>query len=541
MKNNSVLKVLSLCMVIMLVISIMACGVPTKTENGETSNDDNPVTKELEPIEFDLFLNSAGWFDLNWGEDPVSKAIKEATGVQINFKTPVDDTGQEFTLMMASDSLPDFVVQNTNTPIYFKSLESQIFEDLMPLMEEYAPEMKARMGDAYWALTTAADGKNYDYQSAMMHPNNIERYLPVGPWNPATFIRDDIYKELNEPKVDTPESMFDTLMQIKEEYPDTRAFFPGLQSAYDSSGAGESMQYWICQFGTDRYYESDGKILATYKDPKFLEGIKWLNKLYNNGLIERGDFTKTYEEFKSLRDSGKLGVYNDSIETGYYRPPANDDVKYVFAPMFKDAKILQQEGLAWSGWSITKNCDNKERAIQFMSYSIGEEGQQLQSWGIEGKDWESNTNGDPVYTDEFKTLMKEEPANYRTITGANFLYYWHLDLYDHWIQRIQMESNPEQKEALDLYMPKKNLNFYFLDIQPEANLEASAIKQKVADLYKEAFPNIVMADPGNVDALFQEFMAKAEVLGMAELEAVWTEKGLALKEIYEPYLAKIRD
>ena len=440
MKGKSITKkLIILFALVFLISSISACNqtdTSTSPESGtdETSGSDQttaPADGEMEEITFDFFLNASWWFELDWGSTPVCQEIMEKTGVNLEFRTPVDDSGQELTLMMASGEMPDFVVQNLNTPIYFRSLEAGVFEDLMPLMEEYAPEMINRMGDDYWELTKAADGKNYDYKGAMMHPNNIELYIPVGPWNPVIYIREDIRDALGNPKMDTPDSMFDTLMKIKEEYPDVKPFWIGGSMRFDGPAQG-GWQTWLYQFGFDKYYENDGKFKATYKDPRFYEGVEWLNKLYNNGLIDRGDFAITHEEFISMRDTGDIAVFIDGINEGYIRPRAGDqDFVYVFSPPFETGSFLQQDNIGWSGWHITTNNKDKQRAIEFMSYSISDEGQKLQSWGIEGKDWVWDESGEnPQYTDYFRDLLKNDP-DYRIKTGAHFLYFWHLDLYDH--------------------------------------------------------------------------------------------------------------
>lgn len=434
----------------------------------------------------------------------------------------------------------DFVVQNLNTPIYFRSLEAGVFEDIMPLMEKFAPEMVTRMGEQYWELTKAADGKNYDFKCAMMHPKNIEMYIPVGPWNPAIHIRQDIRDALGNPKMDTPDSMFSTLMQIKEKYPDVKPFWIGNTTRFDGPAQGGWIT-WLYQFGFDKYFESGGKFLATYKDPRFLEGVKWLNKLYNNGLIERGDFAMTNEEYVALRDTGNLGVYIDGINEGYQHTKAGGtDQVYVYSPPFETGSFLQQDNIGWAGWHISKSSKNKERAIQFMSYWVSDEGEKLTSWGIEGKQWVWNKDGtNPEYTPEYREMMKNDP-DYRIKTGANFLYFWNLDLYDHWMNKGEMALNTEQSEAVKMYMPKKNLKFYFLDIQPTASNDASVVKQKVEDLYQQVFPTWVMAKPEEVDEMFKKFVADSEALGMEKLETVWTEKGLKMKAIYQPFLDKMK-
>lgn len=502
---------------------------PTGSEAGQ-SETAPAASAPMEEVTLELFQNFSWVTYPEWGSNEVTRIIKEKTGITLKFTKPTTDDNQQLNLMLASGELPDFVVNDIQNPTYKKSLISGVFEDLGPLMDQYAPELRERLGEEYWKMNAAEDGKNYAFVNAEMRPSNLDKYLPVGPWNPVSLVREDIYEALGKPKLDTPDDLYNVLMTVKEKYPDVTPIVIG-DSKFDFDMQPAGYQYLFANFGIEKYYEKDGKLTATYKAPNYLPALKWMNKLYNSGLITRSDMTATPEQRKAIIDAGNAFFRTGEVSTGYQTAINNPDVRYVYVKPFADTTILQQGSIGWLGWSISKNSKHKEAAIRLMSYMLSDEGQKLTNFGIEGRDWEMN--GDtPVRTEQYYENVKADP-NYNANTGIG-IYWFNLDLYDHWIQAGEMQKNPEQKEAMDLYLPHKNLKFYMLNLLPEADTEEAVILQKVKTQFNAAFPTFLMAkDEAETERLYNEFVAKADEAGMPKVEALWDKNSQKMKEIFK--------
>lgn len=544
MKKKFKVSVLCLAMFFLFATFFSSCGggdsssatttgadTSVAASQGTTVGDKN-ASNTAEPITFDFFVNVSWQKWPEWGTDEVSKMVMEKTGVKLNFIMPNTDDNQQMNLMIASGELPDYVFNEIPNPTFKTAIAANIYEDLMPLMEQYAPEMKSNLGDDYWKLNASADGKNYFFANAEIRPSNMNRFLPVGSWNPAVFYREDIYKELGSPKIDTPDELFNVLKTVKEKYKDVTPILFQAGTKYDFTGQPYGFNLALAQFGVEKYYDKDNKLYASYKDPNYLEGMKWINKLYNAGIIKRTDLVLTDEQSKAIKEGGKCFYLSGAeILNGYYTPPANQNVKYIYAPMFPNAKVLQQASLGWGGWFITKKCKDKERAIEFMSYMVSDEGEKLTNFGVEGKNWKMD-NGKPDWTDEEYAALKADPDRINK-TGIN-LYWFNLDLYDHWIATTSMLKNPETKVAYDLYMPHKDLKMYLLVSPPDSDKEEATILQKVLTKYNEAFPAMIMAkSPEELTKIYNNFVKEADDIGIPKVEAYWSQQAEGLRAVFK--------
>ena len=92
-----------------------------------------------------------------------------------------------------------------------------------------------------------------------------------------------------------------------------------------------------------------------------------------------------------------------------------------------DDPVLAGGGIA--GWTVTlisKNCKDPERAIQFLSYLISEEGQMDTNFGIEGETY-TIENGVPKLTKEVADLDKNDKNKQETDIGVQYTYWMLMD------------------------------------------------------------------------------------------------------------------
>ncbi len=490
------------------------------------------------PITLGMFANISWYNWPEWGSNEVSKLITQKTGVTIKFTWPAQGDDQQFNLMLASGDLPDFILNDQQDPLYEKPIQAGLVEDLGPLMDKYASDLRKRMGDGYWKFNAYQDGKNYAIINAEMHPGNIKRYIPVGPWNPGTFYLEDVYKAIGSPKIDTPDDLFNTLKTVQAKYPDLRPLWIGA-SPLNFTPQPYGYDYWFAQFGVEKYYDQNGQLSAKYKDPRYLDALLWLNKLYRQGLIKREDLASTDDQYRSEHDAGKIfyastGIGNFNPETGYESVPANPAVKYVLAPMFAPATILQQGSIGWCGWMITTKAKDKARAIQFMAFSMSQQGEELQTFGIPTENWSYGSNGLPVRSASYLAAVKDNTiADYNKKWGVG-AYWFNLDLYDHVMVLSDQLASPNWQKVLKMYVPHANMKMWHLNLRPVSDSPEAVILAKATKLYTDTFPSFILADsPEQVKANLADFIKKADALGMPQVEALWTKQSLAAKAIWK--------
>ncbi|NLV58702.1 MAG: extracellular solute-binding protein, partial [Clostridiales bacterium] len=343
-----------------------------------------------EVVELNVFYDFS-WLPQSYAnsDSRIFKAVEEVTGVRMNVTLAKTSDGEQINLMLTSGDLPDIVCVDYASPIYGTLRESNEVLDLMPLIEQYAPEFKERMGEGYWNFYKSDAGVNNYFANCAFSPAVAEKYAAFGGWCELMAVRQDIYEALCSPALSTPEELLEHLRTVRETYPDVKVYMSANAGSLALTGRYDGLNWWKTAFGIETYYENDeGKVVAAYNHPQYEEAIKFINTLYLEGFITREDLAGTDESNTARRESGEIYMFQTNPAGIQYAPAGNPDVRYIAGPVFDTWKGTQQGGIFWCATFITKNCKNPEAAIKLLDYLTSTEGDRLNQWGIEGEDWE---------------------------------------------------------------------------------------------------------------------------------------------------------
>ncbi len=176
----------------------------------------------------------------------------------------------------------------------------------------------------------------------------------------------------------------------------------------------------------DRYDRTDRRIRPEYKIRSY---FKWLNKLYNEGLLDPEFATQTHDDYIAKIASGRVLALFDTLwdyQDGekILKSDGKLDKTYCGLPLTADkdtkAPSLMYQGLATGqGVGITTACEDPVAAIKFLDYICSDEGQVLVNWGIEGTNYEIDENGHRYRTEE-EIKKESEDKNYKKTTGVGF-------------------------------------------------------------------------------------------------------------------------
>ena len=128
MKLTKLLKT-NLISVLLVSLVLGGCG-EAHQGNGETlkpADTSDAVTTDKDLVTFDWYINYS-WFNTKWGQNAVSKAITEKTGVNINFITPQGNEEEKLNALIASGSLPDLITLGWWEPQVNEIIRSQCDE-----------------------------------------------------------------------------------------------------------------------------------------------------------------------------------------------------------------------------------------------------------------------------------------------------------------------------------------------------------------------------------------------------------------------------
>ena len=433
-------KVVSLMLVSAMVAGMLAgCGSDSGSSKGGSSTETGSAAEasssgetadyadDKSPITFEYF--NADGKNGNW-DNPVAKAITEATGVTLDVSYPVASQGdakEDIALMIANDEYPDIIyAKGSATDLY----QAGALIDMTDLIEKYGPNIKKMYGAEMEKLKWSQDDPGI-YQLSYAGVN--QKTLTTGgscqiQW---AALKENDYKY---PK---------TLDEYEKMIKSYLAAHPKTEDGLDMIGITMSASdwHWMITLGNpagliadaspdNGQWIIDDEYNVHYKHvtDEEKEYFKWLCRMYNEGILDPNFATQTDDDYIAKVASGRVVAITDA-EWHYSQCEATlvadgkVDQTYVGLPVtlredqVEKALLYQGTTVGW-GIGITKSCEDPVRAIKFLDYLCSDEGQILYHWGIEGENYFLDDNGQPYRTDEEVAKAQSDP-DYAKNTGID--------------------------------------------------------------------------------------------------------------------------
>lgn len=433
-------KVVSLMLVSAMVAGMLAgCGSDSGSSKGGSSTETGSAAEasssgetaddadDKSPITFEYF--NADGKNGNW-DNPVAKAITEATGVTLDVSYPVASQGdakKDVALMIANDEYPDMIyAKGSATDLY----QAGALIDMTDLIEKYGPNIKKMYGAELEKLKWSQDDPGI-YQLSYAGVN--QKTLTTGgscqiQW---AALKENDYKY---PK---------TLDEYEKMIKSYLAAHPKTEDGLDMIGITMSASdwHWMITLGNpagliadaspdNGQWIIDDEYNVHYKHvtDEEKEYFKWLCRMYNEGILDPNFATQTDDDYIAKVASGRVVAITDA-EWHYSQCEATlvadgkVDQTYVGLPVtlredqVEKALLYQGTTVGW-GMAITKSCEDPVRAIKFLDYLCSDEGQILYHWGIEGENYFLDDDGQPYRTDEEVAKAQSDP-DYAKNTGID--------------------------------------------------------------------------------------------------------------------------
>ena len=433
-------KVVSLMLVSAMVAGMLAgCGSDSGSSKGGSSTETGSAAEasssgetaddadDKSPTTFEYF--NADGKNGNW-DNPVAKAITEATGVTLDISYPVASQGdakEDVALMIANDEYPDMIyAKGSATDLY----QAGALIDMTDLIEKYGPNIKKMYGAEMEKLKWSQDDPGI-YQLSYAGVN--QKTLTTGgscqiQW---AALKENDYKY---PK---------TLDEYEKMIKSYLAAHPKTEDGLDMIGITMSASdwHWMITLGNpagliadaspdNGQWIIDDEYNVHYKHvtDEEKEYFKWLCRMYNEGILDPNFATQTDDDYIAKVASGRVVAITDA-EWHYSQCEATlvadgkVDQTYVGLPVtlredqVEKALLYQGTTVGW-GIGITKSCEDPVRAIKFLDYLCSDEGQILYHWGIEGENYFLDDNGQPYRTDEEVAKAQSDP-DYAKNTGID--------------------------------------------------------------------------------------------------------------------------
>lgn len=404
-----------ICMVltvIFLVGMLSGCGSanPTTDSTNGTTNDpaaENGNGDKIVKLTA-LFNKHSLTKDVNemeWLSD-----LEKKSNVQIEWQQLSADWDQKKSAMFASGSIPDLLFSATSDADYV--IYNGLFEDLKPLIDDYAPNIQKMFAEhpEIRTLATQLNGQIYSIPS-----------YKGGLWpdtSNAAYINKQWLENVGKEVPETWDEFKDVLTAFRDE---------------DANGNGDktdeipfdfnaemwdfSIKLLMGSLGlqlsddADGYFVEDATVKDYFVDDRFKTVMIFMQELYNDGLINREVVTQGYSKCQSVaRGDGeiaKVGVtygWEAGDKFGTVLPE-----QYTVLPQLK-VHADSTDDLRWRKDYYSLNylanrvvmnaqCKNKEAAMRFIdAFYDPIVGMQVLFGGMNDTDKGIKDNGDGTYS-----------------------------------------------------------------------------------------------------------------------------------------------
>ena len=485
------------------------------------------------PVTLDWFIDQ-NWFSAKWDAEKtlVFKTITEKTGVKVNFIIPPGDAKEKINTMIASNQLPDMMTMTTGTP-HIKDLEqSGKVYPLSELIEKHAPTFKAIVPDSMVKWFTAADGKWYEFPNFFDAPEKVVGENAQG-GNAGMVVRKDLMEQLGIKMQDleTQSGLIAALKKVKEsklEYKGKSVIPLLLPEECDARDGFFLYDTLITGFFGIPLEDKDGNLADPRKHPKFLEGLKFLNECYREGLISKENFTMQTQQYNEKLTSGSafLAMGNLSSFKNPMKDLYNADNKAIYTPAgplkAKDGAkptLIASGGNGWTVTMVSKDSKNADRAIRLMEYMYSDEGSLLGHWGVEGKTYKKRTDGYFEHTDSYNKEKSENKDKAAADYGLENLYWVH-----NWqliVSKMPRGTEGAAKLDDDLwhYYPKYAYDGRAMSqLDPDAKTPAAIKNAEIKSYLIKQYPRILMAkSETECVSAYEEMIKKIYDMGQEEV------------------------
>lgn len=464
------------CLIVLLAVSAVVAlplfgnGTAEKTATASsvelTPAGTYPVTKELMTIKAVIPATPQV---IDYDTNLFTKWMQDKTNIKMEFQQiPSAQKEQKITLLLASGDYPEVFINSAITPAQETKYgtSEKIFLPLGDLIAKDAPNFGKAL-DLYPGLRgyiTSPDGKIYSL------PEVNECYHCT--MSDKFWINQNWLDKLGLKTPTTIQQFQDVMTAFKNQDPNGN----GKKDEIPMTGADDDwfrlFPYLMDPFilvGDDPLTliedRSTGKLVATFMQPAFRDGLTWINGLFKQGLIYGTSFTQNRDQIRSLAAQpsellggitvgGLLGVLNPNDLPDRYRHYAA--LAPLQGPGGRQTALYDYIPFQTGNFVITDKAKSPEAAIRWVDAYYTTEGELHGYYGQENVQWKYASKGEVGLTGEpaiYDVLVPftQEPHNY------NWFYHFYAPKKFWFGQAISPDLDPYTAAGLEklLYQETK--------------------------------------------------------------------------------------
>jgi putative aldouronate transport system substrate-binding protein len=396
---------------ILLLVELLTLGFSAHAQEGiATPAGEFPIVTEPTVLRI-LLSNGEQVSDFN--ENAFTQWLEEKSGLDLQIEVVNSTDAQtKLNLVLASGDLPDVLLGFPMTPSLLAQQGAEgIFIALNDLMAEYGDETKRVFEDErpqLLPLNLSPDGNLYGLPeiNECFHCFLSQKLWVYKPWLDTL--------ELEVPT--TTDEFEQMLIAFKEQDPNGN----GIADEVPFSGSVEGLGGWhnsvdqnlmnaflfYDRIQHDRLLLIDGQVQAAYAQPGYAEGLRYLNRLYTEGLIDPNGLIQDNQgllQLGSQMEPHLLGAVSGGWMGTYTIPQTLEQGgemdNWIAIPPLLGPEGVQTAAYAPWGFSvgrcvITNKAANPDVAFRFCDLLYSAEATMRNVFGVEGTDWIAPPEGE---------------------------------------------------------------------------------------------------------------------------------------------------
>ena len=476
----------------------------------------------------------------NYDTNYFTQKIMKDNDVQLEFVLlPADrnDAKTKFSLMVSSNSqLPDVLNLNIGDMTAFDYASKGVFTALNDYYVD--PDLAPNIQNI------AEADRDFIYKCLTLPDGNVYSLFNYGPsdWNAARYrvwINQTWLDKVGMSAPKTTEEYYQTLKAFLEKDANGNGEQDEIGIVGSKDGWGQQpfaflMNPFIYTDPTKSYINVDenGQLYAAYTRPEWREGLEYIYKLCQEGLLSPLSFTQDYTQLSALVNvEGGVAGTIASGSTSTFGEEISGDMT-LLEPLKGPSGAQYATYLAimpTDYWYITKDCANPEQAFQLGDYLLGYDAFTVGRYGEPGVDW----TDDAAVCEEYQGTYEESDGIKPKLIVLNNI--WSKPQNKHWqgsnpaylsVADARAFSTIGKKSELDnvvnftqmhtqLYMPHIPKNIIPKITYTEAERETIADMKTSIDAY--AYDTAVAFITGNKPlSEWDSYLQELEKMGLDE-------------------------
>lgn len=533
-------KVAAIGLAVVMTVSMMAgCGNTNETESSKSSVQEStskveeststvenveekskeivfPLEETLEVDAMALLAKDAYPYESNiaW------QYIEELTNVKFNMQAfSGGEIKEKANLLLSSGDYPEVLYKCSAVDLE-KYGKDGVLIPLEDLIREYAPNLCQLLDERdAWNALAASDGHIYSLPNFEM-PRSYCRSL-------FFWINQEWLDKVGKDMPTNRDELYEVLKAFKEQDPNGNGQQDEIPWVIEGGSEINALNEILAYLGDGLYYGSqwmkmDGVMEYLPTTEYFKEDfLKYVKKLYDEGLINDDAFTLTSDQVDAVGKSG-ANVYGMFRGSGSNRAGAEAEARLKWSSLkpFDTENFALNQGMNKGGFAITDKCENPEVMIAWADFFYSEEGGRVLRMGVEDVSYELNADG---------TTYKSLKENFENVT----------------YQATLMGGAT---------VPGKIPEIYYLGQDPVANVVAAHDNEElygegygsqsmgvtcVAPIYTEEESETISTISTDISGYVNNYIAET-VTGLKSIDDTWDEFQKTLKAMGVDTLIEIR-